>query len=148
MADKIPPIYIQGESPLDYSRGDKGGNINFRLLFNPVTQKPYKDIYVFNVGGSFYIRYRVRQVYSTKFHVYWVAVNDLQATTYQQKLSMDSSLTSFPYVTVPVLNYNEVYLGDYTTTRYGSHDLYLINTNSTSSGVNTMALDYIKLVPF
>jgi len=46
------------------------------------------------------------------------------------------------------VNYNEVYLGDYTTLLYGSHNLYLINTNSTSSGVNTMALDYIKLVPF
>jgi uncharacterized surface protein with fasciclin (FAS1) repeats len=148
LPDKISPIYVQGEFPTAYSRNDKGGNINFRLLMNPVTQKQFRDIYVFNVGGSFTIQYHVNRVYSTKFHVYWVAVNDQQTTTYNQRVAMDSSLTTFPLTTVPLLNYNEVYLGDYTTTRYGSHELYLINTNSTSSGVNTMALDYIKLVPF
>jgi len=148
LADKIAPILIQGENPDGFSRTNYGNAVSYRLLKNPNTGQTFRDIYVFNVGGLFYVKYHVNNVYSTKFHVYWVSVNDLQTTTFQQRIAMDSSTTSFPYTTVPLTSYNEVYLGDYTTTRFGSHDIYLINANSTSSGVNTLDLDYIKLVPF
>jgi hypothetical protein len=106
------------------------------------------DLYVFNVGGLYEARYHVRNIYSTRFHVYWVAVNNLQTTSFNQRIAMDSSTTSFPYVAVPVNNYSEVYIGDWTTTTFGAHDIWLINTNSTSSGVNTLDLDYIKLLPY
>ena len=87
-------------------------------------------------------------MYSTRYHVYWVAVNDIQTTTFSQRIAMDSSTTTFPYTVVPLKNYNEVYLGDWTTTTYSSHEIWLINTNSTTSGANTLDLDYIKLLPF
>lgn len=147
-ADKIAPILIQGEKPAGFSRTNYGNAVSYRLLKNPTTGQNFRDIYVFNVGGLFYVKYHVDSIYSTKFHVYWVSVNDLQTTTFQQRIAMDSSTTTFPYVTVPLASYSEVYLGDYTTTRFGSHDIYLINANSTTSGVNTLDLDYIKLVPF
>ena len=146
--DKIPPIVIQGENPTAFSSYSTGNAVSYRSVTNPNTHQPFRDLYVFNVGGPFYVRYHVNNIYSTKFHVYWVAPNDLQTTTFSQRIAMDSSATSFPYVVVPLLNYNEVYLGDYTTTAYGAHDIFLINTNSTTSGTNTLDLDYVKLVPF
>jgi hypothetical protein len=146
--DKIAPIYVQGERPTAFSRYDKGSTISYRFLINPLTGQTFRDIYVFNVGGSFTVQYHVPYVYSTRYHVYWVAVNDLQTTTFNQRIAMDSSTTTFPYTTVPIKNYGEVYLGDYTTSSFGSHEIYLINTNSATSGVNTLDLDYIKLVPF
>jgi uncharacterized surface protein with fasciclin (FAS1) repeats len=147
-ADKIPPIVIQGEYPSALSSYSTGNAVSYRYVTNPNTHQPFRDLYVFNVGGLFYARYHVNNVYSTKFHVYWVAPNDLQTTTFSQRIAIDSSATTFPYIVVPLLNYNEVYLGDYTTTTYGAHDIYLINSNSTTSGVNTLDLDYVKLVPF
>jgi uncharacterized surface protein with fasciclin (FAS1) repeats len=150
--DENPPILIQGESrPVVYSK-DPGTALSIRQLLNPLTSLQFQDVYVFNVGSIFTIRYQVNNVYSSKFHVYWVAVNNLQTTAFNQRIAMDSSLTTFPYVSVPVVtgpaNYGEVYLGDYTTTTFGSHYVYLINANSATSGVNTLDLDYIKLVPF
>lgn len=152
-ADKIAPILIQGENVNSgsYSK-DPGSALSIRQLMNPLTNLLFRDVYVFNIGGVFTIRYRVNNVYSTRYHVYWVAVNNLQTTAFSQRIAMDSSLTTFPYVSVPVVtapsNYAEVYLGDYTTTTWGSHYVYLINTNSATSGVNTLDLDYVKLVPY
>ena len=147
-ADKIAPIFIQGENPTALMQYGTGGSINRRLQVNPNTGQQFMDLYVFNVGGLFEARYHVRNVYSTRFHVYWVAVNNLQTTSFNQRIAMDSSTTSFPYLAVPANNYNEVYIGDWTTTSFRSHDIWLINTNSTSSGVNTLDLDYIKLLPY
>jgi hypothetical protein len=146
--DRIPPIVIQGATPTALSSYSTGNAVSYRYVTNPNTNQPFRDIYVFNVGGSFYVRYHVNNVYSTRYHVYWVAPNDLQTTTFSQRIAMDSSATTFPYVVVPLKNYNEIYLGDYTTTTYGAHDVYLINTNSATSGVNTLDLEYVKLVPF
>ncbi|HEY4064551.1 MAG TPA: fasciclin domain-containing protein [Puia sp.] len=146
--DKNPPIVIQGETPTALSSYTTGNAVSYRYVLNPTTNTPFRDLYVFNVGGPFYARYHVNNVYSTRYHVYWVAPNDLQTTTFSQRIAMDSSTTTFPYVVVPLMNYSEIYLGDYTTTTFGGHDIYLINTNSTTSGVNTLDLDYVKLVPF
>ena len=147
LSDQIAPIYIQGEKPSGFSING-GSAVSYRSLINPVTGLPFKDIYVYAIGGSFTVRYHVRNVYSTRYHVYWSAINDIQTTSFKQRIAMDSSLTTFPYDSVPVKNYTETYLGDYTTTAYGSHEVYLINTNSTTTGVNTLDLDYVKLVPF
>jgi uncharacterized surface protein with fasciclin (FAS1) repeats len=148
--DKIHPILMQGENPNAFIGNHAGSAISYRYLINPVTGLPYEDIYVFNVGGSFMVRYLVRNIYSTRYHVYWVAPNNLQTTTFSQRIAMDSSATTFAYVAVPVgtPSYSEIYLGDYTTTSFGSHNVYLINTNSATSGANTLDLDYVKLVPF
>ena len=147
-ADKIAPIVIQGEYPTTLTQYGTGGSINKRLQVNPNTGQQFMDLYVFNVGGLFEAMYHVRNVYSTRFHVYWVAVNNNQTTSFSQRIAMDSSTTSFAYTPVPVNNYNEVYIGDWTTTTFASHNIWLINTNSTTSGVNTLDLDYIKLYPY
>jgi len=147
-ADKIAPIFIQGESPSAFSNNSTGNAVSFRYLRSPATGQIFRDIYVYNVGGSFTVRYHVNNVYSSNYHVYWVAVNDLQTTAFSQRIAMDSSTTTFAYTSVPLTTYTEVYLGDYKTTTFGPHEVYLINTNSTTAGVNTLDLDYIKLVPF
>jgi hypothetical protein len=56
-------------------------------------------------------------------------------------------LPAFPYKQVDILNYNEVYLGDYTVTTYGVLDTFLVSAATTGNGTNSLVLDYIKMVP-
>jgi hypothetical protein len=56
-------------------------------------------------------------------------------------------LPALPYKQVDILNYNEIYLGDYTATGYGKVHTFLVSAASTTNGANTLVLDYIKMVP-
>lgn len=146
--DKIQPITIQGEKPFAFLL-DRRSTTYYRVRANPATGNTFNDLVVNNHGVSNYsITYKANNVNTTKYKVYWVAVNDFQSSTFQQRLLMESpTATTFPYVTVPLNNYNEVLLGEYTVNNFGTLDMYLTSANSTTNGVNSLTLDYIKLVP-
>ena len=56
-------------------------------------------------------------------------------------------ILALPYKQVGILDYSEVYLGDYTVSGYGKIHTFLVSANSTGNGTNTLVLDYIKMVP-
>jgi uncharacterized surface protein with fasciclin (FAS1) repeats len=147
--DKIKGYQIEGEYYRTTS-ADRRGNTYFRDRFNPVTGKDFRDILVFGHGVAlFNINYRISNVYSMKYKAYWVAVNDFQTASFNQKLAIGSPTSAtFAYTAVPSNNYNEVYIGEFTLATYQNFlDLYLVAANSTTTAVNPLVCDYIKLVP-
>jgi len=82
-----------------------------------------------------------------------MAVRDFNTTgtlvMFSQRLAFGTTalLPAFPYKPVAILNYDEVYLGDYTVTSYGKMDTFLVGATSTGNGTNSLVLDYIKMVP-
>ena len=155
--NKIPNIIIQGEAP-DSLRVPSAISIKNKL--SPTGVK-FTDIQTASITSSpdplYYYRYRPI-VNSVKYQVYWRAINDILTVPFNMKV--DFSLTShYPkaaetplatvgYNSTGVLNYNEVYLGTYTSTNYGSLYTFLVSaTGVTSTAPSALSLDYIKLVP-
>jgi hypothetical protein len=130
--------------------------IAVRNRLNPVTNLTSNSVSVIGHGNAgFWLRYQLNDVPSIKYKVYWVVINDLyntntavaEAATFNinQKLAMASlSSTTFAYPTaaLPVKNYTEQLLGEYTVNSFGKLNMYLV-----ANGTNAMSLDYIKLVP-
>jgi len=148
-ASKLKTILIQGENYTGTSH-DRRGNTYFRDRYNPVTGMDYKDVNVFNHGVAlFNIRYQVAEVPSIKYKAYWVAVNDFQTASFNQRLAPGiATATTLPYIAVPANNFNEVYLGEFTMAQYQAiYNFYLVAANSTTAAVNPLVCDYIKLVP-
>jgi uncharacterized surface protein with fasciclin (FAS1) repeats len=147
--DKIMGFRIEAES-YRASSHDRRGNTYFRDRYNPVTGKDFRDVLVLNHGvAQFNLNYRLRNVYSTKYKAYWVAVNDFQTATFSQKLSVESpTAATLPYKAVLPNDFNEIYLGEFTVTQFKSFfDLYLTAANSTSNAANPLVCDYIRLEP-
>ncbi|QJD95247.1 fasciclin domain-containing protein [Mucilaginibacter robiniae] len=151
--DKITPIYIQGENPSYFSRTDKAGDIFYRIKKDNkgVT---FNDIYIFGGGANgtlpaqFYAAYLPKNLYSCQYKVYWRAINDVQTTAISQQLAFNTvTAATFPYTNVNPLVYDDVLLGNYTLSKFGTIPMYLIGANATASGTNSLILDYIKLVP-
>ncbi|MBD0832186.1 fasciclin domain-containing protein [Aestuariibaculum sediminum] len=149
---------IEGENPIGFSQGDKRGNTYYREK-EDLDGMPFEDIMVQNHGEPlFSIFYSAQNLYSTTYKVYWRAINDIQSNTFQQRLRFGGMINEMgdvvdeiailDYTDVPPNDYNEVYIGEFTLDEAGSLDLIsLIAANSGSNGVNTLTLDYIKLVP-
>jgi uncharacterized surface protein with fasciclin (FAS1) repeats len=157
LEDRLVTTTIQGELPVGFSQNDKRSNTFYRekedslgVLFN--------DIMMQNHGVPLFgINYRATNLYSTTYHVYWRAINDIQTNVFQQRLrvggtvGIDGTVTNplafFPYTNVELNNYNEVYIGDFTLPELRDVNMTLIAANSGTNGNNTLTLDYIKLVP-
>jgi uncharacterized surface protein with fasciclin (FAS1) repeats len=152
LAYKFPPIVIEGERPSGFA-ADRASNTFYRVRYNPLTGLNFNDIVLTGYNfASYWVRYQVNNVNSMRYNVYWVAVNDLQTTPlWSQRLGIDSTTntTNLPAVSIAYQNYSEVLLGQISLTNFRNLNLYLIGptTASTSTTVNVMSLDYIKLVP-
>lgn len=146
LSTKIKPVIIEGE----YYSGVKDATktIAVRTRVNPATGAIFRDVYMYNYGvASYWLRYGAR-LNSVAYRVYWVSVNDVQTGTYPMRVAFDDpAVTTIPYTTVPLISYNEQYVGDYNNVRYGMHNVYLVGNSVTTNGSNTILLDYIKLVP-
>lgn len=158
LATKIKPVVIQGERFFD--RLDPEKSYTIRKRRNPANDSIFSDLFMEKQGiASYWFRYPVSLAAGT-YKVYWRAVNDFQTGTFPMMLALNHHIdTTFadpkniaydqtlPYTTVELLNYNDVYIGDFTVPKHGLEDLFLIGNNVTSSGKNTIVCDYIKLVP-
>lgn len=167
--DKNPAIVVQGE--------------NYRGFFdvngNPVTPRqnnvsaifirsratpagtPFTDMFAYNHGiTALSAQYRILNLPSLKYKVYWVAPNDtlyvngaIAPAVFNQRLAMGALGTNFlPNATgqaVAVNNYNEVYIGDWTQLSYGTLNMFLTAAASATGqpGGIRLNVDYIKLVP-
>lgn len=149
---------IEGEKPKGFSRNDKRANTFYREK-NDLNGVPFNDIMVQNHGAPlFSINYGANDLYSTTYKVYWRAINDIQANTFQQSLRFGGTIqldgtildpiAELPYTDVLVSVYDEVFIGEFTLNESGSIDLIsLIAANTGVNGENTLSLDYLKLVP-
>jgi uncharacterized surface protein with fasciclin (FAS1) repeats len=167
-ASRFQQIRIEGENPAGFSRTDKAGNINYRVRRNPVTNQYFNDLYVTatNVTGTgvigFYSYYTLNEMPSMKYNVYASAVNDFQTGAVLQNISASYLVSSTPAAVYTSLGglaynvplstaagaYNEVLLGQFTSTLYGTLEMRLIQANATSVATNTPSvLDYLRLVP-
>ena len=82
---KFKPIIIEGENYAATSH-DRRNNTYFRDRFNPVTGQDFRDVLVFSHGVAlFNIRYDIKEVPSIRYKAYWVALNDFQTATHNQK---------------------------------------------------------------
>lgn len=158
LATKIKPVTVQGEQFLDRLDNTKGYTIRKRR--NPANDSIFRDVYMANFGvSSFWIRYPVTLDVVT-YKVYWRAVNDFQTGTFPMRLALNHHIdTAFadpkniqfdftlPYTEVGIQDYSDVYVGDFTPSKHGLADLFLIGNSTTSNGKNTIVCDYIKLVP-
>jgi uncharacterized surface protein with fasciclin (FAS1) repeats len=157
LADKFPPIIIQGESPTSFATGDRGSNTFYRVRTNPTNGRIFNDIFMSNYGyANYYINYAVKNLNSMRYNAFWVAVNDVQTTPlWQQRLAStyvrnDTAFSTFlNAVTIANNNYNEVLLGQFSYPNVTNRDfrVYGPATSSTTSNNNAITLDYIKLVP-
>jgi uncharacterized surface protein with fasciclin (FAS1) repeats len=150
--EKIQTVVIQGESYFDQMQAIGSRTLVVRDKFNPISMQPFKDLSIIaHAVSNFWVRYRVPQLPAAKYKVYWVALNDQTRNhssnalpiTVNQRLAMGSlTNATFAYSTIKNNDYTEVLLGEYTTTNYRNLDIFLV-----ANGTNSMALDYIKLVP-
>jgi Fasciclin domain len=151
-SDKIQPMVVQGEDFNGLMQGVSSRVLVVRDKYNPLTKSNFKDLSIIaHAVANYWVKYTIPQVPALKYKVYWVALNDNTRNystnalpiAVNQKLAMGSlTSTSFAYLAVTNNNFNEVLLGEYTTTTFGNLDIYLV-----ANGTNSMALDYIKIVP-
>ncbi|HEX6431502.1 MAG TPA: fasciclin domain-containing protein [Niastella sp.] len=150
--EKIPVVFVQSDNPVEFrSREDKYmTKVFYRQRTSPLTGQSFNDIYC-NLGSSganFYVDFITNDLYTTKYKVYWVAINDKSISgqgddpygtdsTLQQILMIGADTGTFsPHITMPPAkvqpnNYTEVYLGEYTN---GSYDWVLSFPSSTPDG--------------
>jgi uncharacterized surface protein with fasciclin (FAS1) repeats len=159
LKDKVSGFKIEGENPAGF-RVLRTANTFYRLKLDD-KGIPYNDIEIYNHAvAENYIRYLRSGVPLVKYKVYARAIagnsGDAQVAAFTQRYFIFNPLTST--ITAPVydlfatqlvnpLNYNEVYLGDYSPMQYGLLDLRLTSANSTSVNVNTLILDYLRFEP-
>ncbi len=163
-ASKFRQTIIQGESPSGFL-SDKSSNTSYRIRFNPVTNQNYSDILVSGHGvTSYYSYYRLNEMPSMKYNVYALGVNDFQTgavfqrigvnyftppATYTAVMTSPASLNHAVPLKTAVGAYNEVLLGTFTSTSFGTLELRLISGGSTlgSTGTGPIVLDYVRVVP-
>lgn len=161
---KFQQNIIQGESPSGFF-SDKTSNTNYRVRPNPVTNQNYTDILVSGHGVTgYYSYYRLNEMPSMKYNVYAFAVNDFQTANVFQSIGVGLFTAPSTYVavtTVPALlsyavplstavgAYNEVLLGTFTSTSFGTLELRLTSGGTTlgSAGTAPIVLDYLRIVP-
>ena len=168
--EKIPTVVIQGENYRGFfdangvpvsPRQNNTTAVFIRSRVNPNNGQPFTDMFAYGHGiSALSAQYQANKLPSVKYKVYWVAVNDtlvvynrINPVTFNQRLAMGVRganflpLTPATGVAVTPNNFNEVYLGDYVQTAYGTLNMFLTANASTGAGTNSLNLDYIKLVP-
>ena len=156
---KIKPIIIQGENLAgDMNNLNAGDRANrTRIRRNPNTQQIYTDFISENHGkANYWIRYNAPgTVHPIKYKVYWVAVIDFQEAKFPMSITFKNINQPRAFTReVELDDYSEVELGEYTfdklyssTTKSLQLPVFLMGPNITTNGLNTLVLDYIKMVP-
>ena len=163
---KITVVFFDANGAAVTPRQNNVSAIFIRSRITP-TGTPFTDMFAYGHGiTSLNAQYRVQNLPSVKYKVYWVAPNDtlningnIAIAAFTQRLAMGvrgatgtnllPTVAPLPPLNVTPRNFNEVYLGDYTMVNYGTLDMFLTNATATTGepGGNRMNLDYIRLVP-
>ncbi|MBW4889146.1 fasciclin domain-containing protein [Mucilaginibacter sp. HMF5004] len=163
--DKIPAIVIQGESNPVYGtpgawfrtdNGSRASNIYYRVKNDP-NGVQWKDIYIenntsngVNLPAQYWAGYPLKNVNTATYKVYIRAINDSK-NVFSEGISFCTPLTgniptllNIPYFQVSQNNFSEVYVGNYTNTKYGYNSMFVV---ANTTGTISITFDYIKLVP-
>lgn len=161
LSKRLVPTKIEGEDNTTFYNGTRD-KILYRDKKNPLNNVLFYDIMVTPATALFTLQYRAKDLYSTvKYQVFWRAINDRQTNIFQQRLQIAektktngttttpiNTIASFAYKDVPLNLYEDVYIGDFTLAKSGNLDaIWLIGANTTTSGSNTLSLDYLKFIP-
>lgn len=171
-AAKLLPVRVEGENPSGFL-SDKTSNTNFQRIRKDSAGIIYTDLLVSGHGvTSYYSYYRLNEMPSTKYNVYARAVNDFQTAAVFESLN-PGYVTFTPYLFTPLpttsvqyaanttqlaygvpLNtavgaYNEVFLGSFTSSLFGTLEIRLVSGTTTinATGTGPIVLDYFRLVP-
>lgn len=170
--DKIQPVVVQGEAYRGFFDANgvaatpRQNNVSAVFIRSRITPTgvSFTDMFAYGHGiAGLNAQYQVQNLPSVKYKVYWVAPNDtlnvngnIVPAAFTQRLAMGARGANLLPTVAPLAplnvtprNYNEVYLGDYTQSSYGTLDMFLTNANPTTGepGGNRLNLDYIRLVP-
>lgn len=159
LSNKLASFKVEGEEPSSFSHS-RASNTFHRDRQDP-NGLLFRDIMVQNHAVSmFTINYRLPYFLSTSYDVYWRAFNDIQANVFQQRVRIlgpeypgilgaptRDELHFFPYMDVPLMNYDEVYLGSFELSEFQQVMAQLMAAASTANGVNTLVLDYLRFIP-
>jgi hypothetical protein len=162
LAKRLVPIVIQGESfDLRINMNNSIASIT-RNFFLPSTEN-INDVFVTNPGFALprlvYLN-RLKDLYSTKYQVHWRAINN-KTTVFSQTIviggtyilsgttfSVVKPLKTLAYTAVPINDFNEVLVGDFTPLQSGNIlNLTLLGANVATNGLNSLTIDYLKIVP-
>ncbi|MFA9190409.1 fasciclin domain-containing protein [Flavobacterium sp. FZUC8N2.13] len=162
LAKRLVPIVIQGESfDIRYNMSNSIASI-IRDFFLPSAEN-INDVFVLNPGSALprlVYQNRLKDLYSTTYRVHWRAINN-KTTVFSQTISIGGNyvvtgstftfvnpLKTLIYTPVPINNFNEVFVGDFTPLQSGNIlNLTLLGANTATNGQNSLALDYLKIVP-
>lgn len=151
--EKIPVVIVQGEDAVAIkSNEDKYmSKLFYRQRKNPLTGQSFNDIYL-NLGtntsgANFFLDYITNSLYTTKYKVYWVALNDKSISgqgddpygtdsTLQQILQIsEDTARNYSPLSLPAevkpYDYTEVLVGEYIN---GSYNWKLSYPESTPAG--------------
>lgn len=150
LQNRLVPTRIEGENALFFRPARRANTYYRQKLDNNGIE--FKDLMVQNHQVSLYeIGYTSPILFSTKYQVFWRAINDIQTVVFQQRLRVGSAITPiafYPYKDVLIRDYSEIFIGEFTLTTSGTVALDLIGANNNgTTGTNTLSLDYLKLVP-
>lgn len=167
--EKIPVCYVEGETPFGFSKSgdDFLAKVFYRQRMNALTGIPFSDIYL-NLGSggaNTFIDYHTNGLYTTKYKVYWVALNDMVISGQGDgSYGTDSSLQQILQIgtvkdtifttdfnvqqQVPPNDYQEVYLGEYTNDSYDWQLSWpLVTTDGTDNTINPATRTLRLLAP-
>ncbi|MGC4232901.1 MAG: fasciclin domain-containing protein [Niabella sp.] len=152
LRNKFRDILIEAENYNSASH-NRLANTFIRDKRDSATSGVFRDILVYNHGvAMFNLRYRLTEIPSVKYQVYWMALNDNingMTAPFTQKIGVDSFNSPLPaYATVQLNTYAEQPAGEFTLTAYRpTFNLYLTAANNTTANSNAIVCNYIRLVP-
>jgi hypothetical protein len=141
LEEKIPVVIVQSDNPVAFKSTEDKYMTKFfhRQRTSPLTGQSFNDIYcnlgTSTAGANFYVDYVTSGLYTAKYKVYWVALNDKSISgqgddpygtdsTLQQILQISQD-TAYNYsadftaqAKVKPYDYTEVLLGEYTNESY------------------------------
>lgn len=159
---RLVPTIIQGENNRSY------WGFRNRMLYRDKKEPPselhpegllYNDLMVELPNlAQFTIFYDAQDMYSTKYKIYWRAINDRTANLFEQRLAIGGSVNlnatgfpvenitkSFPVIVIPLNHYEEVEIGEFEYTNAGYSGL--ISLIGGTKATSALTLDYLKFVP-
>nr|WP_294899016.1 fasciclin domain-containing protein [uncultured Pedobacter sp.] len=173
MVSKLKPVKIQGESGYTL-QSSKTVTIRQRRnstdINDPLYRSFFRDLLIENHGvASYWVKYQP-ELKAAKYKVYFRSVRDFNLipavgstdiAQFRIKFAFGlPTATDIPYFENAGVvknsdgtyspDYKEEYAGEYTVTKFGKVDFYMVANNiaaNTATASNTLLLDYVKLVP-
>lgn len=158
LMNRLVTTKVEGEKNNSFSPSSVSSKILYREK-KDLSGKLFMDVVLYNTKGTTAdLIYSTKDLYSTKYQVYWRAINiDLPEAkvpaVFKQRLNLFTGmktpiLKSFPLTEVGIGVYDEILIGEFTMENAGDMDrIVLLSDPLTPAEKYSIALDYLKFVP-